>query len=870
MSKIEDSINTLEDLDEFTNYILNPENQDSIIEVCDPTHVETEKLYVHISSSIKNVAFERMIDIVTGAIEYCEEEDSSNVEEKKTLINESVRMLFGKDDRQKIVNFGIKDNNLYIYYSNNDLEIIPCVYWVLAEKNLCGRMSRLNGSCDYKWIRTFEDEEDFKEYKRRFYRSIYTVSDTIEMQLIYHGITLYKGLNFNELNCVSFDIETNGMEIDEDSKSYVIVATHFKGLDHETTQFVVNDYESEKEMIEDFNLYIEETNPSIITGHNIFSYDIPFLDQVAQNNNTTLRLGRDGSTPIYAQKSSNYRVDGSQTWEYKNITVFGRDIIDGMFLAVKYDIGRNFPSWGLKSIIDTLGIVQEGRQFYDASKIKDNWDDLEEREKIINYCVFDGEDSMRIFNLMANSFFYMTQSIPKTFQSVINSASGSWLNSIMVRAYLQDNHSIAKTTESKPVTGGISFGIPGVNKNCFKIDVSSLYPSIMRQWKVNDPKKDPNNVFFNMVDFNTRERLKNKKLAKETGDKLYTDLEQSQKIFINSAYGLLGTNRVNYNNFDDADFITSLGRRILSQTMVWATGKDVNYWFQPEFTKGVEGYKNKEHDVQFEKYLDNLPQMHDFVIVNADTDSITIKKKDESEFTEEERVALIEEINSLLPEMIKFEDDGYFPVMVVTKAKNYVLYDGKKIKYKGSSFKDAKKEPALKRLMKDVIEQGLIYQTRDWKEIFNEYKEQVLNINKDNLKDWSVKKSITKTLFQSDRANETKVVDAIEGMGLRVGDKAFIYNAVDGMIQSGFIKLKAKQIKDLNLLKYDKLITCEHSDRATCYSCNPHLYEPKYIKNEILKHIDNFNDDLNVDHYLDRCYATIDILSNVIDIGELK
>ena len=85
MDKIEDSINTLEDLDEFTNYILNPVNQDSIIEVCDPTHVETEKLYVHISSSVKSAAFERMIDIVTGAIEYCEEDESSNVEESNNI-----------------------------------------------------------------------------------------------------------------------------------------------------------------------------------------------------------------------------------------------------------------------------------------------------------------------------------------------------------------------------------------------------------------------------------------------------------------------------------------------------------------------------------------------------------------------------------------------------------------------------------------------------------------------------------------------------------------------------------------------------------------------------------------------------------------
>jgi len=76
MSKIEDSINTLEDLDEFTNYILNPENQDSIIEVCDPTHVETDKLYVHINSMIRKSAFERMLEIVTGELEYTGEENS--------------------------------------------------------------------------------------------------------------------------------------------------------------------------------------------------------------------------------------------------------------------------------------------------------------------------------------------------------------------------------------------------------------------------------------------------------------------------------------------------------------------------------------------------------------------------------------------------------------------------------------------------------------------------------------------------------------------------------------------------------------------------------------------------------------------------
>ena len=97
MSKIEDSINTLEDLDEFTNYILNPENQDSIIEVCDPTHVETEKLYVHISSSVKSAAFERMIDIVTGVIEYCEEDEETLTYEDIGLIEKETLTVQGTE-----------------------------------------------------------------------------------------------------------------------------------------------------------------------------------------------------------------------------------------------------------------------------------------------------------------------------------------------------------------------------------------------------------------------------------------------------------------------------------------------------------------------------------------------------------------------------------------------------------------------------------------------------------------------------------------------------------------------------------------------------------------------------------------------------
>ena len=49
--------------------------------------------------------------------------------------------------------------------------------------------------------------------------------------------------------------------------------------------------------------------------------------------------------------------------------------------------------------------------------------------------------------------------------------------------------------------------------------------------------------------------------------------------------------------------------------------------------------------------------MHDFLLVNADTDSISVCKKDMSPFSKEEQKKLLEELNNQFPEHIKFEED---------------------------------------------------------------------------------------------------------------------------------------------------------------------------------------------------------------------
>jgi len=148
----------------------------------------------------------------------------------------------------------------------------------------------------------------------------------------------------------------------------------------------------------------------------------------------------------------------------------------------------------------------------------------------------------------------------------------------MVRGYLQQGHSIAKADEVEGFEGAISFGVPGLYKEVYKLDVAALYPSIIRQYKIYNKSKDPQQYFLKMVEYFTKERLKNKKLAKETNNQYYKDLEQSQKILINSKYGTLGAPGLNYNSPKHAAIVTKYGREILAKGVLFATGRDISEW----------------------------------------------------------------------------------------------------------------------------------------------------------------------------------------------------------------------------------------------------------------------------------------------------
>ncbi|MFO0201985.1 MAG: DNA polymerase domain-containing protein, partial [Alphaproteobacteria bacterium] len=391
--------------------------------------------------------------------------------------------------------------------------------------------------------------------------------------------------------------------------------------------FSHDDYDTQREMIDDWCQWVRGQDPSIIIGHNIFGYDLPYLDYC---HGGSLCLGRNGSGITFDRHESKFRKDGSQFIHYKKARCYGRTLIDTMFLSIKYDVGRKYESYGLKAIIKHEGLERKDRQFYNAETIKDNYKIPAEMEKIKAYAEHDADDALALYDFMSPPFFYMSQAIPKTYQEIMTGATGSQINAVMMRAYLQDAHSLPQADEAVDYEGAISLGEIGIYSACHKVDVASLYPSIMIQYEVFDEDKDPNKYFLQLVRTFTEKRLEYKKKAKE--DKYYDDLQGAYKIFINSCYGFLGTSGLLFNSPHAAAFITETGREVLQTSINWAKSKQ-------------------------------------YTIVNADTDSITYSDAKMSLMSDDVRKKNIAELNALYPDKIRFEDDGYFKKVIVFAPK---------------------------------------------------------------------------------------------------------------------------------------------------------------------------------------------------------
>jgi DNA polymerase elongation subunit (family B) len=507
--------------------------------------------------------------------------------------NIDIPLIYGKSDIKNIVSLESNDHFIELFIQEENDEVIskkvPNKFWILCDENL-GQMRRLNGESHYKWGKQFDTKEDLYKFKNRYYnKDLFLIYDSKESSMVLKGLTYFKGLKPKDISILSFDLETTGLNHNDDSK-VLLISNTFRDKNGITKRlFSYDQFENEAKMLENWCSWVRLMDPSILTGHNINGYDLRYLQYIASRNEMELNLGRDESALKIKTKESKKRVDGSRDINYFKSHIYGREIIDTMFLAINHDAHtKKYVSYGLKQIIKQEGLEKSNRTFYDASKIRENYKDPIEWAKIKEYCKDDSDDALALFDLTCASQFYLANSIPKSFQALTESATGSQLNSFLLRSYIQNAHSVPKASELEYVQGGKSFAIPGIYSNVIKVDLKSAYPSQILRFKLFDPEKDPEGNFYRMVHHFTYERFDLKQKFKETKDPYYYAREQAGKIVINSAYGLMATPGLNFNCVRIAKKITEETRKMIDFGLKWASGLEPEYFDQYIKEKEIE------------------------------------------------------------------------------------------------------------------------------------------------------------------------------------------------------------------------------------------------------------------------------------------
>lgn len=220
---------------------------------------------------------------------------------------------------------------------------------------------------------------------------------------------------------------------------------------------------------------------------------------------------------------------------------------------------------------------------------------------------------------------------------------------------------------------------------------------------------------------------------------------------------------------------------------------------------------------------------YNFVIPVIDTDSLTISKPDGSAFTQQEINKLTEEINELTEELINWEFEFYIPQIIVIKSKNYILdYGQDKLKIKGSSLKDAKKEVAMRSMMEDIIKAMLQDKHSELVNIYHSYIKEALNVK--DISRWCSKKTVTEAVLdcktnKDARKNERDIWDAVKNDNPQAGDKILTYPIqLAPKITTGRVGKNGKPLKDkveeVHGLKLDKYWQNDHDVMKLVQRCH--------------------------------------------------
>jgi len=410
---------------------------------------------------------------------------------------------------------------------------------------------------------------------------------------IQHNLRLQPGKYRPEFDVMSFDIES---DYESDALfSIAFVSSRTRRVlmigaaeDDELVEYLAD----ERSLLQRWIEWVTQIDPDILTGWNVVNFDLRLLQKKSQALGLPLTIGRGGALPQWRQSQADRN--------HYFVLVPGRVVLDGIdtLRAATY----NFPSFALESVSREL--LGRGKLIAD----KDSIDPLYKAKQIrrqfeenkTELAAYNLEDCQLVWDIFehAGLINFAIERAQLTGLEM-DRAGGSvaafdnlYLPRLHRKGYIAPNIGDYEGELSAP-GGYVMDSKPGLQDSVLVLDYKSLYPSIIRTFRVDpyarvaaamaaaaDVIPGYDGASFHKNDHILPQIIENLWAARDQA-KLDGNaaLSQAIKIIMNSFYGVLGTSGCRLHDSRLTSSITKRGHDIIIQTvkLIEDEGYDVIY-----------------------------------------------------------------------------------------------------------------------------------------------------------------------------------------------------------------------------------------------------------------------------------------------------
>jgi DNA polymerase elongation subunit (family B) len=488
-----------------------------------------------------------------------------------------------------------------------------------------------------------------------------------EQYLVATGRNYFRDLAFDDLHRLQFDLETTGLDPTRD-RIFLVAVRDSRGL--ATTLEARGETDAdEAELLRELCALVRSVDPDVIENHNLHGFDLPFLAQRAKTLRVPLLLGRLDGVALRPRPGPRGRT---------RYLAPGRELIDTLDAVRRHDFSaRDLPGHGLKAVARHFGLAGPEREYVPGAKIYEVY--RSDPDRVRRYALDDVAEAAGLARLLGGAAFALARMAPRRYERLADAGPATGvLDPLLVRAYLRAGAALPGRSEGDGTvhTGAALYLFAaGVAQRVVKADVASLYPSLMREYRIG-PRSDRLGALLSLVDRLVDQRLEAKargRAAPPGSPERYTAeaLSAAMKILVNSAYGYLGA--VGLTRCADvhaANEVTRRGREVLDRICRALAERGVT-------------------------------------LLEGDTDGVYFAVPEG--WSEEDERRVVREVAALLPAQVRLEFDGRYAAMLSHEPKNYALlgYDGA-LTLRGVAFRSSRAEPFGETFLREAIGRLLV------------------------------------------------------------------------------------------------------------------------------------------------------------------